>query len=111
MACCGCQFITQTDFYGIVPLSRNVESEDIEIAIKNAQITYINQLLCQDLFDELCQQITDEDIRNAVKILKKTHYKGILFFAYCEKCKDVHAGGNLTAKDCFPNLRNLLTKE
>ena len=88
MACCNCQFITQTDFYGIVPLSRNIESEDIEIAIKNTQITYINQLLCQDLFDELCQQITDEDISIANEellcYLRKVHvcyaFGDFLFF-------------------------------
>ena len=88
MACCSCQFITQTDFYGIVPLSRNIESEDIEIAIKNTQITYINQLLCQDLFDELCQQITDEDISIANEellcYLRKVHvcyaFGDFLFF-------------------------------
>lgn len=96
MSCCKCQFIQQVDFYGVVPLSRNVESENIDIAINNTQVKYINPLLCQDLFDEICQEIEDEDISVANQALlcylKKVHvcyaYADLLFFHSVQVTKE-----------------------
>lgn len=62
MSCCNCTIVTQSDFYGIVPLSRNVESENVEIAINNARVSYLKDLLCQELFDELCAEIEANEI-------------------------------------------------
>jgi hypothetical protein len=96
MACCPCQFIQQEDFYGIVPLSRNVESENIYIAINNTQVKFMNPLLCQDLYDELCLQIADDDLTQAnidlLCYLKKIHvcyaYADLLFFHSVQVTKE-----------------------
>ena len=96
MSCCKCQFIQQEKFYGIVPLSRNVESQNIDIAINNTQVKYINPLLCQDLFDELCQQIEDDELTAANEALlcylEKVHvcyaYADLLFFHSVQVTKE-----------------------
>ena len=96
MSCCKCQFIQQENFYGVVPLSRNVESQNIDIAINNTQVKYINPLLCQDLFDELCQQIEDDELTAANEALlcylEKVHvcyaYADLLFFHSVQVTKE-----------------------
>lgn len=58
-SCCDCPFISQDDFAGRVPIDENIRSENIEIAIRETQITYIKPIMCAALYDELCQQIKD----------------------------------------------------
>lgn len=56
-SCCKCLFISQADFYGIVPLSENVDEMNINIAIQNTQKKYIEPLLCDALYEELCEEV------------------------------------------------------
>jgi hypothetical protein len=84
MSCCNCTIITQTDFYGIVPLSKNVESENIDIAINNSRATYMNDLLCQALFDELCEQISTNTLTNSNEELLCRLKKVMVCYAFAD---------------------------
>lgn len=63
--CCPCNFIKIEDFYPRVPLSENVESGNILIAIAETQQKYIRPIFCPDLYEELCAQIQAETLSDA----------------------------------------------
>lgn len=61
-SCCPCIFIQPSDFYSIVNLSQTVEGASLDIAIRETQVKYIEPLLCEDLYDELCVQIAEDSL-------------------------------------------------
>lgn len=88
MSCCKCLLITQEDFYKYVPLTQNVSYDSLFIAINNAQDKYINNLLCQELFDVLCAEYAagtlNELNAQLVCLIQKAHvmfaFADFLFF-------------------------------
>lgn len=61
MACCKCQLISQSDFAGIVDLPENISSRKVNVAIRETKFL-IRKYICADLYDELCQQIEDDEL-------------------------------------------------
>ena len=60
-SCCDCNLITQTDFFGIVDIPTNIDSVKLNIAIRETKIN-VKRYICPELWDELCQQIADEEL-------------------------------------------------
>lgn len=63
--CCPCDFIQVGDFQGRVPMPSNVASDDIMFYVREAQIAFIKPLLCKELYEELCAQISEDDVSEA----------------------------------------------
>ncbi len=63
--CCNCLFIKVEDFYTRVPMSENIDSQNILIAIRETQIKFIKPLFCEDLYNEICEQILNGYISDA----------------------------------------------
>lgn len=62
MSCCNCNFITIDDFYSRTNIAQNVDEINLAIAIRESQIKYIKPLLCEGLYEELCEQIDSDTL-------------------------------------------------
>lgn len=60
-SCCDCNLITQKDFFGVVDIPTNIDSVKLNIAIRETKIN-VKKYICPELWDELCQQIEDEEL-------------------------------------------------
>ena len=59
--CCDCILITQSDFFGIVDIPTNIAPIKLNIAIRETKIN-VQRYICPELWDELCQQIEDDEL-------------------------------------------------
>ena len=59
--CCDCNLITQSDFFGIVDIPTNIDNVKLNIAIRETKIN-VKRYICPELWDELCQQIEDDEL-------------------------------------------------
>lgn len=57
MSCCKCFFISASDFPGRVITSENVPDSYLTPSIELAQIVFIKPLLCDDLYNEICEEV------------------------------------------------------
>lgn len=65
MSCCKCLFISASDFVGRVPDISSVDNRVLTPSIELTQIQYIKPILCEDLYDELCEQINSDTLTDA----------------------------------------------
>lgn len=65
MSCCKCYFISLSDFAGRVPIGDSISNTAVAPSIELSQLKYIKPLLCDDLYDELCEQINSDTLTDA----------------------------------------------
>lgn len=53
---CNCTLIALEDFIGPTPMPENIDSKRVLPSVLDVQETYIRPLLCDDLYDEICEQ-------------------------------------------------------
>lgn len=61
MTCCKCNLISFSDFGSRVNVPENIELRKVNIAINETKYL-IKKYICPDLYDELCQQIEDDEL-------------------------------------------------
>lgn len=66
--CCDCNLITQADFKGVVSIPANIDGEKLNISIRESK-AYVKKYICDDLWNELCQQIEDNELTTLNEIL------------------------------------------
>ena len=65
MSCCKCYFISLSDFVNRVPIGESIANSAMAPSIELSQIKYIKPLLCDDLYNELCEQINSDTLTDA----------------------------------------------
>jgi len=60
--CCNCYFLTRQDFAPEISMPENIDDARIVPSILDTQETFIRPLLCEDLYDELCEQISTDTL-------------------------------------------------
>lgn len=62
MACCQCNFINRSDFQTFdLELPENISERKVNSAIRETRFIIL-KYICPDLWDELCEQIEDDDL-------------------------------------------------
>ncbi len=59
--CCDCILITQSDFFGVVDIPENIDQLKLNIAIRETKVN-VKKYICSELWNELCQQIEDNEL-------------------------------------------------
>lgn len=62
MSCCNCDFISVEDFYSRTNISQNVDATNLGIAIRESQLKWIKPILCEALYEELCEQVAADEL-------------------------------------------------
>lgn len=63
--CCNCYFLTRAQFAPEISMPENIDDARVLPSIIDTQETFIRPLLCEDLYDEICQQIKDDEVTEA----------------------------------------------
>ena len=61
MTCCKCQLINMSDFVSRVALPESIDGKKVNIAIQETRFI-IEKYICDDLYNELCDQIDADDL-------------------------------------------------